>query len=188
MIGKLTGTINEIDGQTAILDVQGVGYLISFTEPDVGQLHVGQEISVWIQTIVRSESLELFGFIEKESLKIFTLLTGISGIGPKSALAILSLAGPDTLRQAVAEGDSVYLTKISGIGRKNAQKIVMELKDKLETRTGQQHDLRSNAEAIEALQALGYTTKQARETIQQLPEGITTSEEKIKAALQKLSR
>ena len=113
------------------------------------------------------------------------MLVSIPGIGPKSALAILSLADVATLTSAVTHGDSSYLTRVSGIGKKSAEKIVLELKDKLGTvpYEGDDEDLKDAADALEALTALGYSAKQAREALRKVPEGVKDTGTRLKESL-----
>ncbi len=194
MIGKLTGTITDREGRYIILEVNGVGYkLYVSTETAKDLASAGKKdkpVCLWTYLAVRENALDLYGFSEKVELNFFELLLSVSGIGPKSALAILSLAPPATLEKAVLAGDSAYLTKVSGIGRKSAEKIIIELRDKLgslaSTSSGDQ--LRGESEAIEALQSLGYGLREAREALRQIPESITDMGDKIKAALKIISK
>jgi len=120
---------------------------------------------------------------------MFELLINISGIGPKSALGILNVATPSMLRQAVAGKDTTYLTRVSGIGKKNAEKIVLELKDKLKiTKEDKSVDMRSEGDALEALVSLGYNERDAREALKRVPKEVAGASERVKAALKILSR
>ena len=133
MIGKISGKVVHKDLNFIILDASGVGYKI-FVPPDtLAKVIASKEgrVSLWTHLAVRENALDLYGFSDKKELDFFEMLIGISGIGPKSALAILGIASVDIIRSAVSSGDTTYLTKVSGIGRKNAEKIVLELKDKL---------------------------------------------------------
>jgi len=118
------------------------------------------------------------------------MLIGISGIGPKSGLAILSIADVATIKRAVSEGDTSYLTRVSGIGKKNAQKIVLELRDKLGATdlTNENLSLKDEAEALDALQALGYTQREARDALREVPKETTDAAARIKEALKLLGK
>src|SRR3989304_6892351 len=131
MIACLSGTVRRKDLNAIIVDVSGVGYKVLVTTETALEAAPSSPIFLWTHLVVRETSLELFGFLDKETLDIFELLITISGIGPKTALSILNVATPSMLRQAVASGDTTYLTRVSGIGKKNAEKIVLELRDKL---------------------------------------------------------
>src|SRR3990170_6305111 len=144
MIGTLNGTVRHKDLSKLVVDVSGVGYKVLVTTETALDIATGSPIFLWTHLVVRETSLELFGFLDKETLDAFELLITISGIGPKSALGILNVASPDTLRQAVASEDTSYLTRVSGIGKKNAEKIVLELRNKLAvSKDDKRTDLRS---------------------------------------------
>src|SRR3989338_275876 len=133
MISCLSGTVRYQGLNAFVVDVSGVGYKVLVTIETALEVTPSSPIFLWTHLVVRETSLELFGFLDKETLDIFDLLITISGIGPKTALGIVNVASPATLRQAVASADTSYLARVSGIGKKNAEKIVMELKDKLKT-------------------------------------------------------
>ena len=192
MIGQLTGKISHKTERFIILDVAGVGYKV-FVSTEALKLLTAKSyqlpvVSFWTHLVVREGVLDLYGFVNKQELDFFELLIGISGIGPKSALAILSLAPPATLEKAIAAGDSSYLTKVSGIGRKSAEKIIVELRDKIGSLETGGENLDSEGDAVEALQSLGYNLREAREALRQLPAEITDTGAKIKAALKLLSK
>jgi holliday junction DNA helicase RuvA len=128
--------------------------------------------------------------LEQEELNFFELLISIPGIGPKSALAILSVVDPETLKKAVSSGDSSYLTKVSGIGKKNAEKIVLELKDKIGAIVGNADNkiMRDEMETLEALQALGYSIHHAREALKKVPEEIKGTNNRLKETLKLLGK
>lgn len=191
MIAQLTGIVTHKDGGSIILDVAGVGYRI-FVSPDtLEQLHEQKEdsASLFTHLSVRENALDLYGFLEQEELHFFEMLISISGIGPKSALAILSIADIQTMKQAILSGDSSYLTKVSGIGIKNAQKIVLELNDKIEVHgdTGEPA-LREDMDTFEALKSLGYSTLEARETLKQIPRTVSGTRNRLRQALKLLGK
>lgn len=189
MIGQLTGTVGYRGERFIILDVGGVGYKVYASEPTLGQTKPHDQLLVWTHLVVREDALDLYGFIEKAELELFQLLIGVSGIGPKSALAILSLASPQVLTQAIAAGNTDYLTRVSGIGKKIAEKVVLELRDKLGAiDAGTDEHFRQAGDAMEALRSLGYSDREAREALAKVDSGITDTGAIIKAALKQLSQ
>lgn len=189
MIGTLSGTVRHKDLNALVVDVSGVGYKVLVTTETALGITPSTPIFLWTHLVVRETSLELIGFLDKESLDTFELLITISGIGPKSALSILNVASPSMLRQAVASGDTTYLTRVSGIGKKNAEKIVLELKDKLRvTKDDRGVDMRSEGDALEALVSLGYNERDSREALKKVPKEIEGASERVKAALKLLSQ
>ena len=188
MIGTLNGTVRHKGLNALVVDVSGVGYKVLVTTETALEVAPSSPIFLWTHLVVRETSLELFGFLDKETLDTFELLITISGIGPKSALSILNVATPSMLRQAVASGDTTYLTRVSGIGKKNAEKIVLELKDKLKiTKEDRGVDMRSEGDALEALVSLGYNERDAREALKRVPKETEGASERVKAALKLLS-
>lgn len=190
MIARLNGRIIERHEKGVILDVAGVGYKLYLSAESLRNLPKGESpVRLFTHLAVRENALDLYGFVTREEHDLFELLISVSGIGPKSAIAILSLATPTILKKAVSAGDSAYLIRVSGIGRKSAEKIVLELKDKLGRLDGGESDnnLRDESEAIEALQALGYSLREAREALQGLSTDLDTGE-KVKLALKRLGK
>jgi len=189
MIATLSGTVRHKDLNALVVDVSGVGYKILVPTETALEVMPSSPIFLWTHLVVRETALELFGFLDKEALDAFELLITISGIGPKSALGILNVATPSMLRQAVASEDTTYLTRVSGIGKKNAEKIVLELKDKLKITTEDRgRDMRSEGDALEALISLGYTERDARDSLKRVPKEIEGASERVKAALKLLSQ
>jgi len=189
MIAQLTGQITHLGDRFVVLDVGGVGYKVFTTNDNIASLKKDTQAKFWTHLVVKEDALDLYGFLTQDELAFFELLITVSGIGPKSALATLSLAGLDTLRQSIASGDSSYLTKVSGIGRKSAEKIVMELKDKV-SKLGDflPQKLDVHTDVLSALEALGYSARDAREAIKKIPANLTDTGEKIKSALKYLGK
>jgi holliday junction DNA helicase RuvA len=129
MIARLRGRISGRSGSGLVVEVNGVGYLVHAT-PSVRKLGDG-EVTVEIHTVVREDALQLFGFATSEERELFELLLGVSGVGPKAALAIVSGYAPDQIRRAISTGDHALFTSISGIGKKTAERVVLDLKDKV---------------------------------------------------------
>ena len=146
----------------------------------------GDNTALWTYTAVRENALDLYGFTTHDEMSFFELLLDVSGIGPKSALSILSLAPLDTLKRAIATGDTSYLNKVSGIGRKTAEKIIIELRDKLQAHKGEDgvpSTLRGESDIVEALKSLGYSQNEARDALKQIPSTIEGTNARIKEAL-----
>jgi len=192
MISRLTGTIVHIDPKYIVLDVQGVGYKVATTVDIMTRLlKTDGKVTFWTYLAVRETALDLYGFLSLSELNFFELLITISGIGPKTALGILNSASVEALETAVQTGDTSHIVKVSGIGKKVAEKIVLELKDKVEkiTHTPEAKTaMRGDADALEALKSLGYTQNEARDALKELPKTITKTNEKIKEALKILGK
>lgn len=189
MIRKLTGTVASTHEHAVVLDVNGIGYLVA--TPTGNAFREGQELSLHTHLAVRETALDLYGFEDVTTLELFELLLTIPKIGPKSALEILTKADPSTIHTAVTQNDAGYLTKVSGIGKKTAEKIVSELSDKLafmpsDTATPGTQSVPALVDAIDALVALGYPYADARNAVQNLPASVTTSNEAVREALKVL--
>ncbi len=186
MIGHLKGTVIHQDLKSVILDVNGVGYKI-YTNTSILDYHKEKTLEFWTYLAVRENVLDLYGFQTKDEIDFFELLLTVSGIGPKSALGILSIATIQNLKHAISTGDTSHLTKVSGIGKKNAEKIVLELKDKLDGLVFEmEYSTAGDVDALEALKALGYAEKEAREALKKVSEAKDTGD-KVKKALKLLS-
>ncbi|SRR3989338_3384421 len=191
MIGKLTGRVAGERGiGSLIIDVGGVGYLVRMRPESARKLRGAEgAVSIFTSLTVREDSLDLYGFERDDELGFFELLLSVSGIGPKSALAILSLGEVATLQSAIGAGDTAYLTKVSGIGKKSAERIVVELRDKLGSENNSlAHDLRGDADTLEALQSLGYTLADAREALKQVDKNTLGTNERLREALKLLGK
>ena len=192
MIAHLTGMLLYHDGHSLTLDVNGVGYKIFVKEDllaDLTPKETGEPFSFFTHLAVRESALDLYGFAEQSELHFFELLLTVSGIGPKSALSILNIAPVAALKEAIASNDSTYLTKVSGIGSKSAQKIVLELQGKIEGGSEDVSGIRAqDVDTLEALKALGYSTSEIRDVLKSLPEDTKTSNERIKEALRLLGK
>lgn len=188
MIAKLTGIIDELNLGSLILDVKGVGYKVFISGKALETLthEKDTEVSLFIYSAIRDTAFDLYGFIDKTDQEFFELLLTVSGIGPKSALSILDTASVQTLREGIYSGDANYLSKISGIGKKSAEKIIVGLKDKLGVMDNTNVNTSGGGMAIEALVQLGYSEREAREVIQKIDKSLT-AEEIIKEALKNLS-
>lgn len=191
MISRITGEILLKGGQFAIIDVSGVGYKVYISIDTLRKIGIsGENVSLWTHLSVRENALDLYGFIEHAEVDLFEMLIGISGVGPKSALGIMGVAPLDTLKNAIASGDTSYLTKVSGIGKKNAEKIVLELRDKLGALVDKSGGgtLSEETDVIDALQSMGYSLTEAREALKKVPEKTSGTSERIKASLKNLGK
>ncbi len=187
MIGYLRGNVLIHDIKWCVIDVSGVGYRVAPSPNAFASMALGKECEVYVYTSVREDALDLFAFQSPHEQEFFEQLLSVSGVGPRSALGILGLAPIDGLRNAIASSDVAYLTKVSGIGKKTAEKIVVELRDKVArglevvTFAAQEH-----TDLIDALQSLGYGLPEIRNIVPQVGSGST--QEKLKTALRLLSR
>lgn len=194
MISHLRGKIVDKSARFCVLDVNGLGYKIYASDEALRGLKTGDTASFWTHLAVRENALDLYGFADKDSLGLFELLITISGIGPKTALGVINVASPQTLKRAVSSGDLAYLTKVSGIGRKLAEKIILELREKFSVYGGNEHeDLKGETDALEALKSLGYSERESRDALKKISgsgsvgddensKNVSTSD-KIKSAL-----
>lgn len=190
MIGALTGTVREADADGVLLDVGGVGYRVAVLPTLLAEAKVGTTTTLVTHLHVRENDLALFGFAEKAEFALFRMLLAVPGVGPKSAMAILSIAPVEVLVRTISSGEAALLTKVSGVGRKTAERIVVELKTRLEREhpglAGQ--GAAPHADVVEALVALGYSLHQAREAVRSLPKDLHSIEEGVKVALQALGQ
>lgn len=190
MISRLSGTLIALDLKTAVIDVGGLGYKVFVGGETIEYLvgNISKPVSLFTYLAVRENSLDLYGFKNQQTLDMFELLITVSGIGPKSALGVLNVASEHTLREAITMEDTSYLTKVSGIGKKNAEKIVLELKGKFkdnETSFGEKKDVSKEALVIEALKSLGFDEKSARDSIKKMDKELT-AEAMIKLSLKEI--
>ena len=192
MISHLSGKALHTTDKSVTLDVSGVGYLVYTTTDTLFQINsLGENtVHLWTHMSVRENAIELFGFFNIEELEFFQMLIEISGIGPRGALGIIGMGSVDTLKNAIASGDTGYLTKVSGIGRKTAEKIVLELRDKLSLRghSAESGTLRSESDVAQALMSLGYQQHEIREALKDLPPPAIDTNSRIKEALKILGK
>lgn len=187
MIGSLLGKITDIDSRQVILEVGGVGYLV--TVVDQTKFILGKEVKVFTHTHVREDELTLFGFPDKKSLKIFRLLISVSGVGPKMAMNILAKGSAATIQTAVATADVAFFTSVSGIGKKNGQRIIVDLKSKM----GSVADLDLSEpepgvdEVFDGLVAMGFEPARVKKVLDTLDPS-TAESQRIKQAIKLLSQ
>ena len=190
MIGHLHGTVLEANAGSVILSVAGVGYLVRCQDQLSIRAAHGDEVSVYTHLVVRETALDLYGFENKLDLEFFEMLITISGIGPKVGLSILNAATPETLHGAISRDDTSVLTKVSGIGKKNAQKIVLELKNKMDKFSGMfgAEGESTDIAVFEALEALGYDSRSIQQVLKEHSFADMETPQKIKAAIQLLGK
>ena len=198
MIASLRGTLIHTDNVSAVVECSGVGFRLAVTKNTLYRLpQKGKEVFLYTFLAVREDALDLYGFIDADELEAFRLITAVNGVGAKIGIAILSEFSPSQLRIYIASGDAKALTAASGVGIKLAQRIVLELKDKvgsIETDDGIDLKAVGNAtlnsstkEAVAALVSLGYTQSEASLAVGRLDTSLST-EERIKQALKQLAR
>lgn len=196
MIGYLCGKIKFLYGDTCILDVNGVGYKIFPDTATLQNLKVGEPAEFFIHTAVREDAINLFAFKSRAAFELFETLLTVNGVGAKSALGIIAKISPEDFATAIARQDLNTLTKLPGIGKKSAQRILLELKDKFKNISPSESDgefipaaLPGDAadEATDALSALGYTSSEISSVLKKAPKNSTT-EQLIKFALKELNR
>ncbi|MEN9852391.1 MAG: hypothetical protein RI996_334 [Candidatus Parcubacteria bacterium] len=189
MIGSLTGNSVHRTEKYIILDVGGVGYKVYATFDTIEYAASTPEVFLFVHTVVREDVFELYGFRDENSLTLFERLISISGIGPRSALGVLAVAPVETLRNAIIAGDISYLTKVSGIGKKIAEKIILELRDSIGKNIQIENNaVRDDSDVIEALESLGFSNTQARAALQNVSTDTLGTDNKIKEALRQLAK
>lgn len=187
MIRRLQGVIREVTATSVVLDVSGVGYEIAVRNP--ADFPLEEEALFHTHLAVRENALDLYGFITRDELDMFEHLLKLPKIGPKSAMQILVQADIELLKKSIAAEDPTYLSKMSGIGKKSAEKIVAGLKDTFEE-MGIPYDERTQSgdgDVLDALMALGYTQKDARDALQKIPPEITETNARITEALKQMA-
>jgi Holliday junction DNA helicase RuvA len=188
MIALLEGTIVEQIDDQVIITCGGVGYGALVTSEDYGRLPVGKSARLYIYEHIREQSHDLFGFIDISSKELFEILLSVNGVGPKMALAIMSVAPSTEVRKAIAEGNMALLKAANGVGKRVAERIIVDLKEKVgyaSSEEGVYNGLNTlvSDEAVDALISLGYTTLDAQRALVGIDTSLTT-EERIKLALQ----
>lgn len=187
MISYLKGKIIKRGGNFVILNNADIGYKVFVGEGVVADLVNAIEAEFWIYQNIREDANELYGFSDYQKLEMFELLLDVNGIGPRSAIGIMTMIGVEELKGAIAAGDLAMLTKVSGIGKKTAERIILDLRDKvgfLAPAAGSDSAVRGDE--IDALMALGYSLQQAREALGKVGKEITDSGKRIREALKNI--
>jgi holliday junction DNA helicase RuvA len=188
MIGSIKGKISHKAANYIILDTGSVGYKVFVTPTLLATFKLGQDLQLVIHTYVREDQISLYGFPTLPELEFFELLLTVSGVGPKSALGIMSLASLEMIKSAIVSEDPTVFTKVSGIGRKTAERVIVELKEKLKDEAGSTPVAREHSDALDALVSLGYSQQEARDALKNVPKDVTDLQTKIKTALRGLHK
>lgn len=189
MIAHIEGTVAEKFGSSVIVDVSGVGYEIALSAIDYDETNLNDKKKFYTYHKVSETSEDLFGFSTLAAKKIFELLISVNGVGPKAGMAILSLGTPEDVRNAIANGDAGFIAKASGVGKKSAERVIVDLKDKvgLPSKYGEATvvgatKIDESDEALDALMALGFPLKEATDALSKVDQSLPT-EERIRQAL-----
>ena len=189
MIAALRGSVLSVEPTAAVIEAGGVGYAVQATPATLAGLRVGQEAFVHTSLVVREDSMTLFGFADADEREVFDVLQTVSGVGPKLALTILATLTPDQLRQAVANADIAALTRVSGVGKKGAQRLVLEIGAKLGPRRGGDLEAPSSnarsGDVVAALVGLGFSERDAESAFSQAEKAVPEAEvpELLRASL-----
>ena len=189
MIATLKGKIEYLGLGFIILEVGGIGYKIFVNSQTLSKIKKDEKKKFYVHQYIRESQEDLYGFLSFEELELFELLLTVSGVGPKASLIILSRAKPEKIKSAIIKGEVDIFTAVSGVGRKTATRIILELKGKIS-----EDDLSvltgggDFEEIVEALKNLGYNASEAKKVLAKMPKELKKPEEKIKWALQQLSK
>jgi Holliday junction DNA helicase RuvA len=190
MISYIKGKIIFREKDFIVVSTGNIGYKI-FVTSDLNETE--EEIELFTYLNVREDALALYGFLEYKELELFEHLISISGIGPKAGMGILSLADTETIKIAITKGDSSILTRVSGIGKKTAERVILELRNRftvsdVENMESKTKEIEDYSDAIEALVSLGYNSAEAKKALSRISPGIKDVSEKIKMALKELGK
>jgi len=185
MIVTLRGVVLFKDLDCIDLEVNGIGYCVFVNNKTLSKIDIGKEVLLYVYEHIREDAYKLYGFLTKEELSLFKMMLNVSGVGPKVSLAICESGNVKDLYSRVENSDVDWFSTLPGLGKKTAQKIILELKGKIVEFTG---DRKEDTEVVDALIALGYSASQAKEAVKNLPSDIVNSQEKIKLALQYFSK
>ena len=186
MINSLSGKLQLKRDNFVVIDVQGIGYKVFTSANTVSKIGaVGVDVKVLTHLHVREDELTLFGFLSEDELDLFESLISVSGIGPKSAMNIMSIASSERIAAAISGGEIELLQKVSGIGRKTAERIILELKDKMKSVGGAEtiKGMESDNDVYEALTSMGYSAKQAKNSISKIDKDIKGTSDRLREAL-----
>lgn len=193
MISYIKGIIEEVEEDKVIIDNNGIGYGIFMPQSSLELIGTGEELKIYTYLNVKEDAMQLYGFLSKEELNLFKKLIGVSGVGPKGGLSIITACPGDSLQMAIISGDAKAISKAQGIGAKTAQRIIIELKDKIDleevifTNSGEAvADTGVKSDAIEALIALGYSRTSAFNAVNKVDKITDDVEELLKLALKNI--
>lgn len=189
MISYLKGKIKLKDEKFFILENNGVGYQIFASKSLIDKVKKGQEVEIFTQLFIKQEeTIELYGFHNMEEMNFFKQLNSVTGVGPKSALGILSIGSLDEIKNSIVNNDTHFLTKVSGIGKKIAERIIFELKHKIKNLEGKIIEKGGNSQLREALFNLGYKNREIENVLDKIPKETEKLEDKIRFALKFLGK
>jgi Holliday junction DNA helicase RuvA len=182
MIRQIRGTVVSVETNGAVIEVFGLGLFVHMATPEL--LNEGSEISLKTHLAIKQDGMDLYGFIDPKDLHLFTLLLTVSGVGPKTALSILTRAPRESLEQAIAIRDITYLTRVAGLSKKAAEKLAVELSEKISVTTeGASEQSANDAEVFDTLVALGYTDREARKALASVSIAVEGRDARLRAAL-----
>lgn len=191
MIGFISGKVVAYDNPQVVVNVGGVGYRVLVSAIVLSKISVGSSLDLFTHTHVREDAIQLFGFLDLLDLKLFEQLIGVSGVGPKTAMGIFSIGGRERITEAIVTNDVAFFSSVPRLGKKNAQKIIIELKSKLgslEDLDLSGTDAKEHTDVIAALKSFGFSTKEAMTTVKSIKGEGKTTEEKIRLALKTLGK
>ncbi len=180
MIAHVFGVVAEKFNNAVIVDVHDIGYEVQVSTPDFERAILGETVKFYTYHHIREQAQELYGFSSLAAKKLFELLITVQGVGPKAALAILSIGESEQVRNAIASGDTAFVSKASGVGKRTAERVIVDLSDKVGLATHYaaslvQTELNTNDEALEALMALGYSLNDASKALEDIPNDLPTA-------------
>jgi holliday junction DNA helicase RuvA len=189
VIGSLRGPVTQVGPESVLIELGGIGYRVLAGPSLIARLRVGVDAKVWIHHLVREDQQALFGFASPEELAFFEMLMTVSGVGPKLALAITAAHPVTRLQLAIVTDDIDLLTSVSGVGRKTAQRVILELKEKIHAAgIAGGGGTTSDSDVVAALESLGYTASEARRAAGVVAGNEGGLDQRIRAALQELAR
>lgn len=190
MIATIRGEVTAKTEDSVIIEVGGIGYELHIAVSDIDQLSIGEETQLHVYEHIRDDAHDLYGFAELGGKELFIQLIGVSGVGPKVGMAIISSYKFSAIRDAIATGDNKLLQSVSGVGKRTSERIIVELKDKVASiatvESGEKSAAAPGSDVLEALEQLGYSRAQAQRVLSSIPDDIDTAEEKVKYALKNL--
>ena len=186
MIAHLKGSVIGKGASYLVIETGGVGYKVFVPASTALEARINIGLSFHIHTHVREDQISLYGFLSKSELDLFDLLLTVSGVGPKVALAVLSAATAEAVASAIEGGDAGVFTKVAGVGKKTAERIIIELKEKLGASNISTSKVFSDS--LDALVSLGYSQQEARDALKQLPTSLTDSQSMVREALKLLGK
>ena len=179
MIRQITGTVLEVEGASVIIDVSGFGISVRVPSPEV--FTTGTSVTLKTHMAVKQDGIDLYGFQDPQDLRFFELCLGVPGVGPKTALSFLVRSPREAMEAAIGRRDLSYLTRVVGLGKKAAEKLMVELSEKMGVSGGEHQG--DDAEVFDTLVALGYTEREARKALGSIPLHVTGRDARLKAAL-----